>query len=476
MNVETAIAQANLSRINQYTPWGNLTYNVTGTNPDGTPRYEQTVTLSPEQQALLNQQNQVSLQLGNLAGGQINRVEDAINANFNFNGAPGQVTGINTSGLPALATGVNAPTMTRGISNAGQIQTGLGNYGQVQGSVDLSGAPQLPGTSDFGAERDSMENAMYNRMAARLDPQFQQRGDQLDARLAAQGIAQGSQAANTQYDQLGRDRNDAYANAAWTAVQAGADEQSRLFGLASQARGQYAGEQFGLGEFANAAQNQQFAQALGSGQFANQAQGQQYDQNASDSAFYNASGESLFQQAMANAALQNTARTQGYNEQANNATLQNAARQQWINEQTYLRNLPLSDIAVLMGTAGSPAQPQFNPVAQVNMANTDLGGMVYDSYNAQFNNWNAQQQQQAAGKGQMFGALGTGAGLALSDKRFKKNLVELGELANGAKTYIFEYLGETVRRFGVMAQEVLHIPGAVHDVDGVLHVDYGRVF
>lgn len=477
-NKETAVAQANLSRINQYTPYGSLVYDVIGTNPDGTPKYQQTMTLDPSQQQQLDQQNALALQLGGLASGQVGRVENAINSPFNFNGAPDQVTGVNTSGLPALATGFSPQDMQRVIQGAGNIQTGLGPTGNVQGSVDLSGAPQLPGQNDFGAERQRVEDAMYGRAAARLDTRFGQAQNDLDARLANQGIARGSEAANRELGNLGTQRNDAYASAANDAIMAGGQEQSRLFADALSGRQQYGNEQFGLGQFANSAQNQQFAQALGAGQFGNQAQQQQYDQNSSNAAFYNAAGESIFQQGMANAALNNQARGQGYQELGNNAELQNAARQQYINEASYLRNLPLNDIAVLMGTAGNVEQPNFNPVAQVNMDNTDLGGMVYDSYNAQFNNWQAQQAQRNAGKGQMFGALGQGASMAMmaSDRRIKENIKRVGTLANGIATYLFNYIGDTAKQFGVMAQEVMHVPGAVHNINGVLHVDYNKVW
>jgi len=54
LNKDTAIAQANLNHVNQVTPYGNLTYTQDGTNPDGTPKYTATQTLSPDQQSLLN--------------------------------------------------------------------------------------------------------------------------------------------------------------------------------------------------------------------------------------------------------------------------------------------------------------------------------------------------------------------------------------------------------------------------------------
>jgi hypothetical protein len=38
-NKDAAITQANLNRIDQYTPQGSITYSQIGTNSDGTPKY-----------------------------------------------------------------------------------------------------------------------------------------------------------------------------------------------------------------------------------------------------------------------------------------------------------------------------------------------------------------------------------------------------------------------------------------------------
>ena len=44
-NVATATANAGLNRIDQYSPLGSSTYDITGNNPDGTPEYSQTIAL-----------------------------------------------------------------------------------------------------------------------------------------------------------------------------------------------------------------------------------------------------------------------------------------------------------------------------------------------------------------------------------------------------------------------------------------------
>lgn len=53
-NRETAITNANLNRVNQTTPWGSSNWSVDGTNPDGTPRYSQSTTLSEPVQGLFD--------------------------------------------------------------------------------------------------------------------------------------------------------------------------------------------------------------------------------------------------------------------------------------------------------------------------------------------------------------------------------------------------------------------------------------
>jgi len=61
-NKETAVAQYGLNATNQVTPNGALSYNQIGTWADGTPRFEATTSLSPEQEKL--RQSGVTAQQG----------------------------------------------------------------------------------------------------------------------------------------------------------------------------------------------------------------------------------------------------------------------------------------------------------------------------------------------------------------------------------------------------------------------------
>lgn len=409
VNIGSATAQANLNRINQYTPQGSLTYKQVGVNDDGTPQFTQTQTLSPDEQAKYDQSNKVALALGGLANNNISRVADAQAKPFTYDG------------MQPLKTSLDL----QGVANAGPIQKGL----------DYSKLTALPGTQDFSADAKRVADSVYGQAASRLDPQWAQNDNDVKSQLAAQGISENSDAYRRAYDNMSRSKNDAYNQAAYSAQQAGSDEQSRIFGLAMGARQQ--------------GQNEADTQ----GQFANSAQGQQYQQNQTDAAVNNSN-----------------ATAQG--------AFENQARQQQIQESAYLRNLPLNDIASLM-SGNQVNQPTFNPVSQVGVAAPDQMGMVNSNYQTAVKQASDAAAAKAQMMGQIFGTVGTAASMfAKSDRRFKENIKRIGTLANGLATYAFNYIGDKAQQFGVMAQEVLGvIPDAVvRDADGMMYVNYGKVY
>ena len=298
--------------------------------------------------------------------------------------------------------------------------------GGIQKDLDYTGLTKLPGTDDFGAEAQRMSDSVYAKAASRLDPQWQQNDNDVKSSLAAQGISENSDAYRRSYDNLMRAKNDAYEGARNTSIAAGSDEQSRLFGLAMGARQQGQNEVNTQGTFRNAAQQQQFGQDMSV------------------------------------------------------AGLNNSARQQQIQEAAYLRNMPINDIAALLGTGAGVQGPEFNPVAQVGVAAPDYAGMVQNQYTNQMNRYNQGQTNRSNMLGSIFGAAGSiGANAVLmSDRRLKDNIKRVGTLANGLATYAFRYIGTTAQQFGVMAQEVLNIrPDAVvYGDDGFMRVDYRKVY
>lgn len=79
MNRETAITQAGLNAVNQYTPTGSLEYSQIGEYEDGTPRFSATQTLSPEEQAIFSLGQQTRTNLGNIGVEQSDKIRNLLN-------------------------------------------------------------------------------------------------------------------------------------------------------------------------------------------------------------------------------------------------------------------------------------------------------------------------------------------------------------------------------------------------------------
>jgi hypothetical protein len=366
VNRDAAITQANLNRINQYTPEGSLTYSQNGTNADGTPIYSSTQSYSPAEQAKYDSNNRVALALNGLAENNVGRVADAQATPFSYDGMqqlqtryggnnPYQLQTVQPVGpvrsnaeagvvqdqlqVGSVRGDVNARNVQDTV-NARDVQTGSAGAGTaqamdpslagkgIQQGLDYNGLTKLPGTSDFGAEGQRMADSVYNQAASRLDPRFKQMDDDQRARLAAQGITENSDAYRRDSDNLSRDRNDAYNQAAYSAQSAGAQEQSRLFGLAMGARQQGQNEVNTQGQFTNAAQQQGFGQQLSASDQAAQIQNQNYNQNLSQAQLYNQSQQQRYQQEQGSAELYNQAQQQRYGQEVGSAGLYNDAQQQ----------------------------------------------------------------------------------------------------------------------------------------------------
>ncbi|HZO86262.1 MAG TPA: hypothetical protein VFC26_13665, partial [Verrucomicrobiae bacterium] len=302
------------------------------------------------------------------------------------------------------------------VSGAGQIQRGLDPAGQIQNAVGGADA----------ATRNSVEDALYQRATARLDPRFEMSDRQMETKLANQGITQGSDAYTRAMSDYSRDKNDAYSSATNDAILAGGQEQSRLFGLGLE-----------QGQFANQAQQQGFGQNLAGGEFVNQAQAQQYGQNANDATFANSAQAQRFGQGFSNAqlgndaalaagtfsnqakmaqgqfgnqakmaqgqfsndaALQDFARKQSIAEFGNDAArsqfdqgqaLQSgdmALRNQYVSEYLMGRNAPINEAAAISGQSPGVQSPNFAAPSQYNPMGVPVGDYINQNYQAQMQN------------------------------------------------------------------------------------------
>jgi len=205
-----ADAEAQYNRINQYTPYGSLTF----TDPSQGQRASANLELSPEIQNLFDLQLQSDT---NLLG-------QALNAQ---------------GGIADL---VKSPLNVQGLPNLRNEQT------RLQG-LDLSGLPQL-GT-DVGAIRNDAEKAFFDRSSSLLNEQFGQQEDRLRQTLANQGLQAGSEAFGEQFGEFNRRRGDTFENLARDAVIFGGSEASRALQDQLALRGTAFGEELTGAGFEN---------------------------------------------------------------------------------------------------------------------------------------------------------------------------------------------------------------------------------
>ena len=175
-NLQSAQAAADANRVNQVTPYGSLTYtqDPTSTNPEG--GWTATQSLAPAQQTLLDQQNQASIGLGNLANQGLGYVQNALN------------NPVTAASLPANQV------------NAGQT-------GQ-------------------------------DALMARFQPMIDQSNAALNTQLANQGIMPGSEAYTNAQRVQGQNVNDLESQAALNGINVGEQAQNQQFQLQSQLQSQ----------------------------------------------------------------------------------------------------------------------------------------------------------------------------------------------------------------------------------------------
>tara|TARA_R110000823_G_scaffold260405_1_gene381273 strand:- start:2860 stop:3948 length:1089 start_codon:yes stop_codon:yes gene_type:complete len=172
---------------------------------------------------------------------------------------------------------------------------------------------------------------------------------------------------------------------------------------------------------------------------------------------------------------------QSGNEMSRLYGLQTDARNRAIQEALMTRNQPLSELNTLL-TGSAPTTPSFVNAPTGQIAAPDyLGANVAAAGQrnaANMNNYNIASRNASASNSGLFDLLGTGAQAAFrfSDRRLKKQIKKIGEMANGLGVYSYKYIwGED--GVGVMADEVKKIiPHAVKKhSSGYDMVNYGAL-
>jgi hypothetical protein len=368
-NIGTAIANQTLANTNQYGPRGSLTYNQIGTTrltlPNGEsydlPQWEQRETLSPGQQVLSDQQEQIGAAGNNLALSQLDRLSTVL-------GQP-----VNTNGIAPIETSYNT---------GGPIQTSV----DLQRSVDWARAPtafgRTAGTIQYDVPTDfsAMGRQAQDAIMERLRPELEREQDALNTRLANQGLNAGATAYATEQGIQGGRANDARL----AAVREGFNLEQQLYNQA------LAG-----GQFHNAAQAQDFGQQQARGQFAQAGIGQNNQSALNAGNFYNTSALNAGQFA-------NAAQNQAYNQNASAATFNNQAVQQQLQQMLALRNQPLNEISALM-SGGQVSLPQFQGYNPAQVQGTPIGQYIYNTSGIEQQQYQQQQQNRNAMLAGLFG-------------------------------------------------------------------------
>jgi hypothetical protein len=176
-NLDAARAATAANRVNQVTPYGNLDYAITGEDPYGNPTWTATQSLSPEQQQLLDYQNQTSAGLGKLAGQGLGYVEEMLQTPFNTAALPS--TGFNPSQTYQDAYMQRlAPQLQQGRE---QLQQQLANKGIDIGSAAYDRAMMQQGqrendllaaatTQGFGVGQQARQSALQEQAYLRNEP------------------------------------------------------------------------------------------------------------------------------------------------------------------------------------------------------------------------------------------------------------------------------------------------------------------
>lgn len=174
----------------------------------GGDNWSQTVTLSPETQALFDQSMALERGLFNTQNQALGRVNQTLGQGFDMSGVP-------------------------------------------QGGTTFSPTGQALSVYDPNLQTNNAQELLMRRLA----PEMDRNSESLRAQLANQGIVQGSQAYANAMDQMNRQRNDLSTQAALQGIGLGMQQQGLQFSQGLQNRGLLASEQaqqFGQSEAARA--------------------------------------------------------------------------------------------------------------------------------------------------------------------------------------------------------------------------------
>lgn len=236
-NLAMAKYATQANRVNQYTPWGSLTW----TNNRTFDQAGYDAAMQRYQQEVAQGSNR---SLGNpiadsVFGGLLNR-------DGGGGGGSSSIVAPNRDDFYSAdnwqQTMSLSPEMQALFDQEMRIQQGLfgaqdATLGRVNSAMangfDMSSLPAAGTVYD----PNLVTNNATELLMRRLSPELDRQNERLRSQLANQGIAQGSQAYNTAMGQFGQQRNDAATQAALQGIVLGMQQQGMQFGQQNQLRG-----------------------------------------------------------------------------------------------------------------------------------------------------------------------------------------------------------------------------------------------
>lgn len=338
----------------------------------------------------------------------------------------------NNAGLSGIRGVGNAQDITYNAPEFGQMGQ-MGQAGGIQSQIgDVAGVGRNIGNTssnildsfggtaggirynyggDFAEQRDEVQQALFDRMQPLMDRDL----NQLEARLASQGLRLGSEAYGSAMDDRSRSVNDARLGAILNAGQ----EQSRLVNMERD-----------RAVFNNNAQQQDYTQQYQRAQFNNQAQAQEFAQKATAKQTELQAQAQEFAQKALRMQSTNAAQAQQYQQMADQYTREAQVQGQEASQALQSAQL---DLSAQQSNANNRLQSSAQGVQRdVAANNLQLAG-------GQFQNAAQQQQyQQLLGSGQFrnaaeaqrFADQMAGANLSSQNQQFNANTNMAAQMAN----------------------------------------------
>jgi hypothetical protein len=176
------------SMVNQNNPYGSLSYNQTGTGPNGTPIYTASTSLTPEQQQLFNTLQGTKGTAGALAPGDISTGSNLLStansvlpgANNNISTANNVISNANyggtdpTTAIGDMTSGKTGQMMNSYMAGVTPFQTTARQQEDTQ-LKNQGLAPGNPAYDNAMRSLDTSQNLANDQAAAQFEPQaFQQ--------------------------------------------------------------------------------------------------------------------------------------------------------------------------------------------------------------------------------------------------------------------------------------------------------------